>query len=242
MPPENQVTNASTRCRRAAKASLLGADNQPTRESGPALGFLDLPTSVIARVALVALDEAEFVDATEAPVDVGAGWGPHWPKRFVWFKLRLLGNHGVLGACWSVRHYVLRDSLVSVAVVGDPDWARTLCRGAPQEVLDGALFVFIDPLCLVPWLTHTHTHSENAARYNHLETVKVLVEHGARVEWTDYVSLRLAAYWGWDDIVAYLLEMGSDASARNHEALGSAVARGNTRTEAILRAAGSFLR
>jgi ankyrin repeat protein len=85
-----------------------------------------------------------------------------------------------------------------------------------------------------------------AAGKGQLEAVKLLVEHGANVNYqhpiTKMTALHLAAYEGYNDVVKYLLEHGADPNIKlrgNVSILRVVRDLGNTKTAEILEAAGA---
>ena len=71
------------------------------------LDFLNLPTGVVERLAMVRLDD---------PIAV---YGYMRPKTYVFWTLRALGHRGVSLAAFDARHSVLRPTLPNVAMLGD---------------------------------------------------------------------------------------------------------------------------
>ena len=56
-----------------------------------------------------------------------------------------------------------------------------------------------------------------------LENVKYLVEQGADISVSNYISLRYAVRMGHLEVVKFLVEQGSDISVNNHYPLRTAV-------------------
>ena len=158
------------------------------------LDFLDLPTSVVERLAMVRLDE---------PIAGYETWG-HL-KTYVFWKLRELGHRGVSLAAFEARHSVLRPTLRNVAVLGDAGWCRVILKGgADVEAAN----------------QYGHRALHNAARFGHADVVAVLLEGGANVDAEDssgWRALHRAADHGFADAVAVLLEHGADVEAVDGE-------------------------
>ena len=171
------------------------------------LDLLDLPPSIIERIALVRLDTP---DAT-ATLGEHGGVGS---KRFAFWPLRAVCHPGLSAAAWNSRHYVLKPSAENVARFGDTEWCRILLVGEEEteeggtRVVDGALV--------------------EAADKGHAETTRMLLENGANVHYLDDLCLRWAAEEGHLGVVEVLLKGGADVNAEDGEALCAAVTEGHT--------------
>jgi hypothetical protein len=66
-----------------------------------------------------------------------------------------------------------------------------------------------------------------AVFFGYFDIVKYLVEKGANVSAREDEALRTAAFFGYFDIVKYLVEKGANVSARDNEALRQAALKGH---------------
>ena len=119
------------------------------------LDFLDLPTGVVERLAMVRLDERI------------AGYPIDRPRKtFVFWILRESGHRGLHTVAWEARHSVLLPTLQNVAKMGDAEWCRVMGQGG--AAVDG---LNNDGRTALTW----------AASNGHIETAQLLVQLGADV-------------------------------------------------------------
>ena len=129
---------------------------QPARMG---LDFLDLPTGVVERLAMVRLDEQIVGYPINRP-----------RKTFVFWILRRSGHRGLYTVAWEARHSVLKPTLPNVAKMGDAEWCGVMVEGG--AAVDG--------------LNHAgRTALTWAASNGHIETVQLLVQLGADVNKAD---------------------------------------------------------
>ena len=139
-------------------------------------------------------------------------------KRYLWYKLRLVGHAGISAAVWRSRHHVLKWTLHNACVVGDAILAELLAQGASQQELDEALWT-------ARLLAHAHT-------------VEVLVRAGAAGHYGSAVhSLERAAALGHAQVVVLLLAEGANPRAGRGRAMYAARRYGHAEVVALLRAA-----
>lgn len=105
---------------------------------------------------------------------------------------------------------------------------------------------FLDEGTDVNYTSFAWSALQMAAGKGQLAAVKLLVEHGANVNYqhpiTKMTALHLAAYEGYNDVVQYLLEHGADPNIKlrgNVSILRVVRDLGNTKTAEILEAAGA---